>query len=110
MTDRKIYIVEVAEQVNRKPATIRAWERSGMLPDELKPSRSDRGWRYWTQDQVDKMKQWIVDEDLRPGKGLKHYHPDAETLQGHLEGQRRPRKNREAREAAAADAAAAAAA
>ncbi len=100
--ERKIFIVELAEAVNRRPATIRQWERSGILPDSLCPKRSDRGWRYWSENQIQLIKDWMERLDLRPGKGLGHYNPSAETLAGHLEGQRRPRKNRAEREAATA--------
>ncbi len=88
-----IYIREAAESLNRRPATIRMWEREGLLPKQLRPHRSHRGWRYWTQPQIDGLKRWMADNDMRPGKGLKHYRPTHEEVARHLEGQRRSRKN-----------------
>jgi hypothetical protein len=87
------YMKDAAEYLNRRPATIRAWERSGILPKNLRPSRTDRGWRYWTYDQLDDIRHWMLELDLRPGKGLKHYNPTPEDIARHLEGQRKPRKH-----------------
>lgn len=87
----KVYITEVAEAVNRRPATVRHWERNGILPKHLRSTRADRGWRYWTREQVEGIKQWLIDEDMRPGKGLPHYKPTPEQIAAGLEGQRKPR-------------------
>lgn len=92
----QINIAELARRVNRRPATIRAWERHGLLPEELLPKRSDRGWRYWTPSQVEGIKTWMVEQDLRPGKGLPHYKPSDAKVEQHLERQRRPRGPRTA--------------
>ena len=89
--ERKIYIVELAELVNRRPATIRQWERSGALPTDCRPQRNDRGWRYWTPEQADKIAAWMQAQDLRPGKGLKHYRPTPEQVSTHIDGQRMKR-------------------
>ena len=91
-TEGRIHIRELSVMLNRSPHTIRDWERSGRLPRHLRPLRSERGWRYWTPDQAHQLAQWMVDEDMRPGKGLPHYHPTQEQLEQHLQGQRRPRK------------------
>lgn len=88
---KKIYISDLAEIVNRKPTTIRHWERMGLLPKHLLSERGMRGWRYWSPEQVEGIKQWMKDEDMRPGKGLPHYKPNEEELKRHLEGQRKPR-------------------
>ena len=90
-----MYIREAAEMLHRQPATLRQWERSGLLPKKLHPKRSDRGWRYWTATQIEEIRQWMRDQDLRPGKGLKHYHPTPEQIEAHIEGQRAPRKHRD---------------
>jgi hypothetical protein len=89
--ERKIYIVELAELVNRRPATIRQWDRTGILPADCRPERNDRGWRYWTEAQAAKIAKWMDEVDLRPGKGLKHYKPSATQVKAHLDGQRLPR-------------------
>lgn len=88
---QKIFIVELAEQVHRRPATIRQWDRMGILPKAARPQRNDRGWRYWTPDQVPMILDWMKASDLRPGKGLAHYNPSREEVDAHIEGQRLPR-------------------
>lgn len=90
--ESKIYIRDAALALNRRPATLREWERSGLLPRHLRSTRSERGWRYWSREQIEQIKAWMVEIDLRPGKGLEHYHPTPAQVQAHLEGQRRPRK------------------
>lgn len=85
-------IREAAEKLNRRPATLRAWERDGKLPPELRPIRNDRGWRCYTDAQVLGLARWIEENDMRPGKGLPWYNPTPEQIRAHLAGQRRPRK------------------
>jgi hypothetical protein len=92
MDETQLYISDVAEMVNRKPATIRDWERRGILPRKLQSKRAPRGWRYWTPDQVEGIKDWMLKKDMRPGKGLPHYKPTPAEVDKHLEGQRQPRK------------------
>lgn len=65
-----LFIGEVAEELNRVPHTIRQWERDNRLPQTLLPRRDENGWRVWTDKQVKEIKQWIEDEDIRPGKGI----------------------------------------
>lgn len=91
----RVFIREAGELLDRRPATIRMWEREHLLPKKLRPQRSDRGWRYWTYEQIEQIGNWMREKDMRPGKGLPHYDPDPEALHRHLEGQRRPRKHRE---------------
>jgi hypothetical protein len=68
----KVYRVsEVARMLDRVPHTIRMWEYHDRLPAHLRSSRDERGWRIWTEAQVDGLKRWIVDEDMRPGKALR---------------------------------------
>lgn len=70
-TETRLYIGDVSAELGRVPHTIRMWERRpGFLPAALKPKRDDRGWRYWTPEQVDAIKKWLVDEDIRPGKAF----------------------------------------
>lgn len=71
--DRTYSIGEVAEILGRVPHTIRVWGYSNKLPEHLRPARDDRGWRYWTEEQVEGLKRWIIEEDIRPGKGLRQY-------------------------------------
>ncbi len=70
MAERRYYIGELAEELDRVTHTIRIWQYKGILPDNLIPYRDERGWRYWTEDQVESFKTWMEEVDLRPGKGL----------------------------------------
>jgi len=70
MQERLYSIGEVADELNRVAHTIRIWEYQGRLPEHLLPLRDERGWRWWSKEQVEQLKEWIIKEDLRPGKGL----------------------------------------
>ena len=68
----KLYSIgEVADELNRVPHTIRIWIYNNRLPEHLLPQRDERNWRWWTQEQVDGLKQWVIDEDMRPGRALR---------------------------------------
>lgn len=75
--DEMIGIVQLGELIDRVPATIRHWEREGILPKSLMPKRDARGWRWWTPSQAQRIKEWMVRNDMRPGKSLPQYHPTA---------------------------------
>lgn len=89
---RKIYIREAVELLDRQPGTIRSWEYDNALPKDLLPHRDERGWRYWTPDQIEGIKRWIRDTDRRPGKALKGVSKDPEHVRTHIHRMRRPRK------------------
>lgn len=88
----KIYIREVAELLNRRMATLRKWEQLGILPDHLRPHRGERGWRYWTPEQIEGIRQWLRETDRRAGKGLPHYNPTEQQLDKAILAMRRPRR------------------
>jgi hypothetical protein len=90
--ETQIFIHQASEELGRRPATIRDWERRGLLPKWLRSKRNDRGWRFWTQPQIEGIKAWMIRNDMRPGKGLPHYKPDAEQVAKHINGQRKPRR------------------
>lgn len=72
--DGHIYLGELALLLNRRPNTIRHWERSGRLPRRLRPSRNGpKGWRSWTPDQVEAIKEWMEAERMVPGSGLHNF-------------------------------------
>lgn len=71
MSGKLLSISEVAQRLGRVPHTVRVWEYDKRLPEHLLPQRDERGWRWWTEEQVEGIKQWIKDEDIRPGKGLR---------------------------------------
>ena len=64
---KRIQIIDAAHSLGRVPHTLRVWEAQGRLPDHLLPHRDERGWRYWTEEQVEGMRQWLIDEEIRPG-------------------------------------------
>ena len=73
--ETRLSVGDVALLLGRVAHTVRGWHRDGRLPTHLQPKRDDRGWRYWTPDQVEGLKEWIVEVDLRPGKGLRKHLP-----------------------------------
>lgn len=88
--------------LDRAPATLREWERSEVLPQDLRPSRSSRGWRTWTPEQIEGIRQWMQTAGRTPGRGIREAlasrgieidPPSAEEQERILEGQRRPRKH-----------------
>lgn len=87
----RVYIREAAESLNRRMATLRKWEQLGVLPEHLMPHRGDRGWRYWTPDQIDGIRNWIRETDRRPGKGLPFYNPTEKELDEAIKAMRKPR-------------------
>jgi DNA-binding transcriptional MerR regulator len=70
MTERLYTIGEVADALDRVPHTIRIWMYQNRLPKELLPQRDERNWRYWTEEQLEGLKEWVIIQDMRPGKGL----------------------------------------
>ena len=88
---QRIYIREAAELLNRRMGTLRKWEHLGILPEHLIPHRGERGWRYWTPDQIEGIKTWMIENDMRPGKGLPHYDPTEAELDKAIAKMRRPR-------------------
>ena len=68
--NERMYIGEVAEELNRVSHSIRIWIYKGIVPNHLLPQRDERNWRYWTREQVEGLKIFMIESDLRPGKGL----------------------------------------
>ena len=88
----RIYIREAAELLKRRMATMRKWEQLGILPKHLLPHRGQRGWRYWTPEQIEGIREWLRETDRRPGKGLPHYNPTEDQLDKAIAAMRRPRR------------------
>jgi MerR HTH family regulatory protein len=94
MSEYRVYIGDAAEQLDRRVGTLRKWERDGWLPDDLKSTRDERGWRYWTPAQIERIREWMIEVDLRPGRGLPTYdRPSPERVAEHLRRLRQPRNN-----------------
>jgi DNA-binding transcriptional MerR regulator len=60
----RIYVKELAQSIDRTQHTIRQWEKARILPRRALPMRDERGWRYWTPEQVDLIVAWL--ERRRP--------------------------------------------
>lgn len=92
--DNRIYISEAAAILNRRPDTLRKWDRHE-LPKKLRSSREESGrkWRYWTPAKIKGILAWIERTDRRPGKGLPHYHPSPDQVDELLLKLRKPRKD-----------------
>lgn len=71
MPAKEYRISEVARQLGRVPHTLRMWEFHNLLPKELMPSRDSKNWRTWNESQIEGLRKWMVDQDRRPGKGLR---------------------------------------
>lgn len=84
MSETQYSISEVARKLNRRPNTVREWDRDKHLPEHLRAHRMDNGWRYWTEVQIEGMRQWLTDTDRRPGKGLPNYQPTEEQREKHV--------------------------
>jgi len=84
---KKVYINELALILDRKVETIRKWETSGRLPKYLWPKRGKHDWRCWTPAQVEKIKEWMIRNDMRPGRLLTD--PDLESQ--HVANLRKPK-------------------
>lgn len=85
-----VYIDELAAIINRQQGTIRKWELTGKLPDELIPSRGKRDWRYWTDSQVwgdEGILAWMKENDMRPGNLV----TDPDKADEHIRNLRRPK-------------------
>ena len=72
-------------------ATLRKWEHLGVLPENLRPQRGLRGWRYWTESQVEGLKEWLKETERWPGKGLPYYNPTDEKIDQAIAMMRKPR-------------------
>lgn len=92
-SDHRVYIGAAASELDRKVGTVRKWERDGRLPEELRPKRDGRDRRFWSRDQIEGIKRWMRETDLRPGKGLPNYEqPSEEQIREHLRKLRQPRR------------------
>jgi DNA-binding transcriptional MerR regulator len=73
-------IAELGKLLDRRPATIRMWERDGFLPKHLRAQRDSRNRRYWTIEQAAEISKWMRDTRRFPGSGLKGYDPTPERV------------------------------
>ncbi len=85
---RRYSISEAAVLLDRSPHTLRSWDRNGSMPEHLRPERDVNGNRYWTEELIDEIKQWIAENGFHPGRGI-DYHPSPEQLASHIQRIRR---------------------
>jgi len=88
-TRRQIFIKEAAFILNRREDTLRKWETKGALPEHLRPQRASRGWRWWTVEQLDEIKEWMKTRPI--GHALPHYTPNEQASKIAVSNMRRPR-------------------
>lgn len=90
----RVYLSQMATALDRSAHTIRQWEAQGLLPSDLCPRRDQRQWRYWEKKQVKLLKQWMVDNKMIPGRGLRNYNPSKHKVRQVLRQMRAPRPDR----------------
>jgi hypothetical protein len=86
----KIYIREAANLLKRRMGTLRKWDQQGILPEHLRSHRGERGWRFWTPEQIEGIKNWIRDTNRYSGNAFPHYNPTENDLDKAIELMRRP--------------------
>ncbi len=52
MAEKKFYLNEILRKVDRNKTTLIRWEAEGLIP---KAKRDSRGWRYYSQDEIEKV-------------------------------------------------------
>ncbi len=57
---RTYRIGELAKELDRSTLTIKKWEEKGLIP---KARRDSRGWRYYTEDDVSKIRRILEEHD-----------------------------------------------
>lgn len=73
--EQRFYIKQIEAELDRGRSTIRAWERNGWLPDGCEFHRDEKGWRYWTSEQVQKVRSWMETRNSgRVAGGLERHH------------------------------------
>lgn len=91
---KRIYLKEMAGAIDRRMNTVRLWEAQGVLPKDLQAHRDERGWRYWTPSQVQRIKAWMKREGRAPGSGLRNVKASPAQTEKILAGLRQPRPDR----------------
>lgn len=62
--DEKRYkIGELAKRLNRSTLTVRIWEGNNLIP---KAERDSRGWRYYTEDDIERIVEIAIKTGLIP--------------------------------------------
>lgn len=57
---------EIEAALLRSRSTIRMWERMKWLPEGLEFHRDESGWRYWTDEQLVRVREWMASRN--PGR------------------------------------------
>lgn len=52
MAKRKYYLNEILKRIDRNKTTFIRWEEMGLVP---KAKRDSRGWRYYTEEEVERI-------------------------------------------------------
>ncbi len=56
MAKRKYYLNEILKRIDRNKTTFIRWEEMNLVP---KAKRDSRGWRYYTEEEVEKIVELI---------------------------------------------------
>jgi hypothetical protein len=64
--ERRYYMKELEQILDRDRSTIRTWEARNWLPPGLAFKRDDKDWRYWSQQQLEQAIEWL--ESRNPGR------------------------------------------
>lgn len=60
-------INDILRQIDRNKTTLLRWESTGLIPTAL---RDSRGWRYYSQEQVEEIVQLVKNTDYFKNKHI----------------------------------------
>jgi predicted site-specific integrase-resolvase len=60
MFDKKFRLKDIQERIDRDKTTLIRWEKEGLIPTA---KRDSRGWRYYSQNEVNKIINMVLTSD-----------------------------------------------
>jgi len=70
MAKKKYYLNEILKRIDRNKTTFIRWEEMGLVP---KTRRDSRGWRYYSESDVEKIVKLIRKTDYFRKTAFKHH-------------------------------------
>ena len=70
MQNKKYRLKDIEEKIDRDKTTLIRWERKGLIPEA---KRDSRGWRYYSQEQVQEIVKSVLSTDYfrnLPGESI----------------------------------------
>lgn len=61
----RVYMAEITRELERDRSTVITWDNRGWLPAGLEFQRDENGWRYWTREQLERAREWVVSPTRR---------------------------------------------